>query len=261
MLGVRHQQFTVGPPQQGVGVAAGQQPCAGRGGRGRCAQGGLVFGQHPGRAQRRAHGQEFRRQVPHRLGGIGRANAGPGGERLCGAGAEHVQMAACQRHAGLRWRQRGRVHHPYRGLARTVPPQQHGAGGGGVSQAVVRHAQGLPDLAKRQGLMAQRRAHAGGGGVRTRLSPRIRGQAPQGEDGVVDGRHSVDAESRPPHLNEAGVLPRQGRDARHPRMQGQQGRAGHGILQTRPGGGAQGGGAQGHARVQRPRPAPEGQEL
>ena len=72
------------------------------------------------------------------------------------------------------------------------------------------------------------------------LTPRRVGIATEREQREVARRHDVAGVARPPQLGQRGMLPRRRLDALEPRVQGQDGRPRHAVLQPRPGRAAHG---------------------
>ena len=150
-----------------------------------------------------------------------------------------MQVAACQltgRLCGIDGRRR---HDPDRGPSCTLPPDREPARQGGVAKVVSVHSQRPPGLVVPQLGAAEKDLQASGQIQRPSADLAAVREPAEREHGEIARRDDVHVVPRSPHLHERGVSPDGRAGTFHARVEGQQRRAGHAVLNTGPGGAPQ----------------------
>ena len=154
-------------------------------------------------------------------------------------GAEHVQVPARELEAGVPGIDRRARHRPDRRLSGAVPAHQDPAGRSGIAQRVGRNAERAPRLAVGHPPASQQGLHALGrvlgepaafAGVR---------EPAEREHASIPGRDHERAEAGTPQLHEGWILPRRRAGPIDTRMDREQRRPGHAVLEPGPGGAPQ----------------------
>ncbi len=128
----------------------------------------------------------------------------------------------------------GPGHGPYGRESRAVPPDHDGAGRGGVPEPVGVLPERSPGVTVGRHRAAEVRVQTGGQFLRPPQAGRIVRQPPQREDTEVASRDDVGVEPRPPELDQRWVVPRGRQGSLDARVDREQRRPGHAVLQARP---------------------------
>ena len=227
--GVRDQELPIGPLEEEEGVPAREQACGCRGLAGPRGS-RFVAGRIAAVADGRSHGVSDRRarRTPRgpaaRSPPTGRTRpASP--DRRCGGTGARARGGRPGVDVGWRNGPDGR-------LSRPVPAHQHRPGRRGVPQRVGRDAEPWPASPN---FIAGHRGRRAGERRDPRLPRRrIVGQPPEREDREVASGDDVRAVSRPPQLDERRVLPPVRLGSLDTRMDREDRRPRHAVLETRP---------------------------